>query len=542
MNLSKRHFIPVLLAPLLLASACTSTTNERTTETSDMAKGDQKSITILHTNDMHGSYMPFRTTADNATAQTGDAGRDTLITFGKEAEIGGFAYLASAIKKVRQEKGEENVLLLDGGDTFSDDQLGNLTKGEAMIRLMNTVKYDLMALGNHDFDYGLERTRELEKMANFPMRAANIVDEQTQQPIFGEPYIITEKQGVKIAILTLGYRNTPKTGNPDNVKGLRFSIGQEVAQQYVPKLREQADVVVVLSHEGTAVDYKMAREVEGIDLIIGAHSHDIIEPRKKIGQTYVVQAMSDASILGDTELILSGSKLVDVKDHYHWLWHSEWQPDPETQALVDELRKPHLTKLQEKVVESRDVIGRQYKSESPFDKLVGNLLLEGYKGEVAIMPGVGYGISFKSGPVTSEEVYKLLPHPSKIVTLQMTGKQLRQTLEQAAKNLKPDNKLDAVGGLIQTTGIAYQMDLSKPIGQRISDMQIGNSAVSDAKSYKVVTHNGLLTGLHNFDEVGKGRNINKTEKPLTDFIIEKLKEKKTVSIPENMGEVKVIRQ
>jgi 5'-nucleotidase / UDP-sugar diphosphatase len=542
MNLSKRHFIPVLLAPLLLASACTSTTNERTTETSDMAEGDQKSITILHTNDMHGSYMPFRTTADNATAQTGDAGRDTLITFGKEAEIGGFAYLASAIKKVRQEKGEENVLLLDGGDTFSDDQLGNLTKGEAMIRLMNTVKYDLMALGNHDFDYGLERTRELEKMANFPMRAANIVDEQTQQPIFGEPYIITEKQGVKIAILTLGYRNTPKTGNPDNVKGLRFSIGQEVAQQYVPKLREQADVVVVLSHEGTAVDYKMAREVEGIDLIIGAHSHDIIEPRKKIGQTYVVQAMSDASILGDTELILSGSKLVDVKDHYHWLWHSEWQPDPETQALVDELRKPHLTKLQEKVVESRDVIGRQYKSESPFDKLVGNLLLEGYKGEVAIMPGVGYGISFKSGPVTSEEVYKLLPHPSKIVTLQMTGKQLRQTLEQAAKNLKPDNKLDAVGGLIQTTGIAYQMDLSKPIGQRISDMQIGNSAVSDAKSYKVVTHNGLLTGLHNFDEVGKGRNINKTEKPLTDFIIEKLKEKKTVSIPENMGEVKVIRQ
>ncbi|MDX5418287.1 MAG: bifunctional metallophosphatase/5'-nucleotidase [Hymenobacteraceae bacterium] len=537
----KRQFIPVLLAPLLLAGACAPTTNESTTEATDMEKRNHKSITILHTNDMHGSYMPFRTTADNATAQTGDAGRDTLITFGKEAEIGGFAYLASAIKKVREEKGAENVLLLDGGDTFSDDQLGNLTKGEAMIRLMNTVKYDLMALGNHDFDYGLERTRELAKMANFPMRAANIVDEQTQQPIFGAPYIITEKQGVKLTVLTLGYRNTPKTGNPDNVKGLRFSVGQEVARQYVPKLREQADVVVVLSHEGTAVDYKMAREVEGIDLIIGAHSHDIIEPRKKIGQTYVVQAMSDASVLGDTELILSGNKLVDVKDHYHWLWHEEWQLDPETQALVDEMRKPHLTKLQEKVVESRDVIGRQYKSESPFDKLVGNLLLEGYKGEVAIMPGVGYGISFKPGPVTSEEVYKLLPHPSKIVTLQLTGSQLKQTLEQAAKNLKPDNKLDAVGGLIQTTGIAYQMDLTKPIGQRISNMQIGNNAVSDGKTYKVVTHNGLLTGLHNFDEIGKGQNINKTEKLLTEFVIEKLKEKKTVGMPKNMGEVRIIR-
>lgn len=507
-----------------------------------MAEGDHKTITLLHTNDMHGSYMPFRTTVDNATAQTGDAGRDTLITFVKEAEIGGFAYLSAAVKKVRQEKGAENVLLLDGGDTFSDDQLGSLTRGEAMIRLMNSVEYDLMALGNHDFDYGLERTRELAEIANFPMRAANIIDEKTQQPIFGEPFVLFEKQGVKIAILTLGYRNTPKTGNPDNVKGLRFSTGQEVAQQYVPKLREQVDVVVVLSHEGTAVDEKMAREVDGIDLIIGAHSHDIIEPRRKIGQTYVVQAMSDAAVLGDTELVISGNKLVDVKDHYHWLWHDEWQPDPEVQALVDELRKPHLAKLQEKVVESLDVIGRQYKSESPFDKLVGNLLLEGYKGDVAIMPGVGYGISFKPGPVTSEEVYKLLPHPSKIVTLQMTGKQLRQTLEQAAKNLKPDNKLDAVGGLIQTTGIAYQMDLTKPVGQRISNMQIGNTPVSDAASFKVVTHNGLLTGLHNFDEIGKGQNINKTEKPLTEFIIEKLKEKKTVTMPENMGELKIVRE
>ena len=98
-----------------------------------MTGNEQKSISILHTNDMHGSYMPFLTTTDNATAQTGDAGRDTLITFDKAARIGGFAYLASAVKKVRTEKGADNVLLVDGGDTFSDDLLGNLTKGEAMI-------------------------------------------------------------------------------------------------------------------------------------------------------------------------------------------------------------------------------------------------------------------------------------------------------------------------------------------------------------------------------------------------------------------------
>ncbi|WP_225986426.1 bifunctional UDP-sugar hydrolase/5'-nucleotidase [Rufibacter sp. LB8] len=506
-----------------------------------MPENQQKSISILHTNDMHGTYMPFMTTRDNATAQTGDAGRDTLITFDKAAKIGGFAYLASAVKKVRKEKGAENVLLVDGGDTFSDDQLGNLTKGEAMIRFMNAVNYDLMALGNHDFDYGLPRTLELEQMAVFPMRAANIMDENTQQPIFGDPYIITEKNGVKVAILALGYRNTPKTGNPDIVKGLSFKVGQEVAKIYVPELRKKADIVVVLSHEGAAVDYKMAREVEGIDLIIGAHSHDILEPRKKIGQTFVVQAMSDGAVLGETELIIRDQKLVDVKTHHHWLWNNQLQPDAEIQALIDQQRTPHLQKLQELVVESKAIIGRQYKSESPFDKLVGNLLLKEFKGDVAIMPGVGYGISFKPGPVTSEEVYKLLPHPSKIVTLTMTGKQLKSTLEQAAKNLKPENKLEAVGGLIQTAGIRYQIDLTKPIGERVSNVQIKSQPVKDAQNYKVVTHNGLLTGLHNFNEIGKGQNIIKTGKPLTDFIIQKLKEMKTVAMPDNMGEVAIKR-
>ncbi|WP_299762613.1 bifunctional UDP-sugar hydrolase/5'-nucleotidase [uncultured Pontibacter sp.] len=532
--------LPFMMAPLILAGACTNS-NPTATAASEIAGKEQKSIIILHTNDMHGSYMPFLTTTDNATAQTGDAGRDTLIIFDKTAKIGGYAYLATAVNKVRNEKGADKVLLVDGGDTFSDDQLGNLTKGEALIRLMNAVNYDLMALGNHDFDYGLQRTSELEQLATFPMRAANITDDNTQQTVFGEPYIIKEKNGVKVAILALGYRNTPKTGNPDNVKGLTFKVGQEVAQTYVPELRKKADVVVVLSHEGTAVDYKMAREVAGIDLIIGAHSHDILEPRKKIGRTYVVQAMSDAAVLGETELVVRDQKLIDVKTHHHWLWNEQVQPDAAMQALIDEQRKPHLEKLQEYVVESKAVIGRQYKSESPFDKLVGNLLIESFSGDIAIMPGVGYGISLKSGPATSEEIYKLLPHPSKIVTLTMTGKQLKSTLEQAAKNLKPDNKLEAVGGLIQTAGIRYEMDLTKPVGQRISNVQIKSQPVEDTQNYKVVTHNGLLTGLHNFDEIGKGQNINRAVQPLTDFIIQKLKEMKTVDMPANMGEVTIKR-
>lgn len=110
-----------------------------------------RQITILHTNDMHGRHTPFHVSTGDATAQTGDPGR-SASSFDRAGSIGGFEYLAAAIKDIRAREGAKNVLLLDGGDTFSDDLLGNLTRGEAMIRLMNAVGYDAMALGNHDFD------------------------------------------------------------------------------------------------------------------------------------------------------------------------------------------------------------------------------------------------------------------------------------------------------------------------------------------------------------------------------------------------------
>ena len=142
-------------------------------------RGKQQTITLLHTNDIHGNYMPFLTTTGSATSQTGDAGRDTLITFKQQAEIGGFAVLATAVKEIRKSKGDENVLLLDSGDAFGDDLLGNLTRGEAVIRMMKKLGYDYLSLGNHDFDYGRERTEELMKIAGFPFGAANIRDKRT---------------------------------------------------------------------------------------------------------------------------------------------------------------------------------------------------------------------------------------------------------------------------------------------------------------------------------------------------------------------------
>jgi len=527
----------LLISFPLFFNSC-KTTND--TSTMNAEKPDiNKRVSVLHTNDIHGSYMPFQTTLDNATAQTGDS-IDNPMRFKKLGEIGGMAWMATAVKSIRQKKGTENVILLDGGDTFSDDQLGNLTKGEAMIRIMNELDYDLMVLGNHDFDYSLKRTRELEKMANFPMLAANVIDQETGNPIFKEPYILFNRDALNIGVLPVGYRNTPLTGNPKNIQGLKFTNGLEAIEKYLPELKSKADIVILLSHEGMAVDKIIAEKISGIDLIIGAHSHDIIEPPIKINQTYIVQALSDAAVLGETELLVSNKKLTGINTQYHYLWHDKYTADQNSEQLIQKLRAPYLTKLEENITRTDTVIGRQYKSESPFDKVVTNIIREEYNTDVAFLPGVGYGISLIEN-ITSEDIYKLLPHPAKIVTLELTGSQIRNTLEQTSTNLKPKNKMEIVGGLIQSSGIQYHIDLSKTIGERVTDIKIKNQHIVDSEIYKVSTHSGMLNGLHNYIEFTKGTDIQKTNIVLTEFILDEFRKMTKVDIPKNMGEVTIMK-
>ncbi|MFD1095751.1 bifunctional metallophosphatase/5'-nucleotidase [Salegentibacter chungangensis] len=529
--------LPIYAVLALSLSGCNFSKNSSSDQKS--AEDESVTISVLHTNDIHGSYMPFTTTLDNSTAQTGDE-TDVLVRFDREGIIGGMPRMAQAVKSIRSQKGEESVILLDGGDTFSDDQLSNLTKGETVIRLMNQLKYDMMVLGNHDFDYGLERTRQLNEMANFPMRAANIIDESTGEPIFNEAYTILERKGLKIAILPVGYRNTPLTGNPKNIEGLRFEKGVEIIQKYLPELKSKSDVIIVLSHEGMAVDKTIAEKVEGIDLIIGAHSHDVITPPVKINGTFVVQALSDGAVLGETELIIKDKDLSGINTNYHFLWNEDFDKDAEAEKLVQELRKPHLSKLEEQITTTDTIIGRQYKSESPFDKMVTTLMMENFNADASFLPGVGYGISLK-GDITSEDIYKLLPHPAKIVTLKMTGEQIKTTLEQTATNLKPKNKTNIVGGLIQSSGINYKIDITKPLGQRVTDIMINGRELEMTHNYKVATHSGMLNGIHNYEEFGKGMDIEKTDIVLTEFVIQNLRDIKKLPFPKKMGEVKLTK-
>ena len=462
-------------------------------------------LTILHTNDMHGRYRSIPVVKGSATSQTGDPGR-TWDEFDREGFAGGFPALATAVRRIRRKQGPENVLLVDGGDTFSDDLLGNLTRGEAVIRLMNSLGYQLMALGNHDYDFGSDRTRELDRIADFPMRAANVIESKTGQPFLGDPTVVFQAAGIRVGFLTLTYHNTMHTGNPKNYEGLEFKDGIETVRQYLPDLRRRSDLVVVLSHLGSTVDRVLAREAPGVNIIIGAHSHDRIA-NEQIGDITLVQAVSDNSVLGEIDISLHGTQIINIESHLHTLWVEEYPADREIARQVEALRAPYQDTLDEVIAIAEEPIGRNYRSESPFDKLAGEIICAETGAEIAFMPGVGYGVTLQPGEITREALYTLIPHPARLVTMQLTGENILDILEQCATNQAPGDPRLIVGGLVQTAGLRWHLDFTQPSGSRVSAVYVRSEAIRKDENYFIGTNAGMARGLHRYKAFTKGQDV-----------------------------------
>lgn len=496
-----------------------------------MLQGQEKQIVVLHTSDSHGRIFPILVAEQNATSQMADPG-EKMITLDRKGEIGGFAALAAAVKQIVKENGPENVLLLDGGDSFSDNFLAKLTRGEASIQLMNELGYEFMALGNHDFDFGRERTRELQEMATFPIRGANVLDSASGKPFLGEPYIFLTKSDIQIGILALGYRSTHLTTSKENLKGLRFEESSDHISNYLATLRSQSDIVIALSHEGMEYDSMLAANHPEIDIIVGGHSHDITSKAEKINKSWIVQAFSHNLTLGVTTLTLSGKTITDVSTKIAWLWHDQIQPDKTFAEMIERISKPYQDTLFHVIGRAATAVPRNYKSGSPFDFLVGQILMKETGSDAALLPGIGYGVTINKGDIKRMDLYSLMPHDSKLATVELTGQQLLKTLEKSAENLEPEDPSKKVGGLIQTAGIDWVVDLSQPVNNRVSDVTVNGQPLDKNKSYKIATHNGMLEGLHGYDEIGKGKAIEKSDKTIVAVAEKHISSTGDISAPE----------
>lgn len=214
----------------------------------------QTRITILHTNDTHSRIEPI---------PEGDK---------TAPNMGGVLRRANYIEQVRKEN--KNVILLDAGDYVQGTPYYNLFKGKVETEAMNLMKYDVVTLGNHEFDYGLEGMKQLAEWAEFPIISSNYDFSATPLKDQFEPYIVLVRDGVRIGVI--GVNVEPKgLIATDNYEGMIFNDPVETVNHYaqILKKKEKCDLIIALSHLGYISDKKLATESEDIDIIIGGHSH-----------------------------------------------------------------------------------------------------------------------------------------------------------------------------------------------------------------------------------------------------------------------------
>jgi 2',3'-cyclic-nucleotide 2'-phosphodiesterase (5'-nucleotidase family) len=221
----------------------------------------------------------------------------------------------------------------------------------------------------------------------------------------------------------------------------------------------------------------------------------------------MVQALSDASALGELTVGVSDGRVASVSGAVHELYADDYAIDPRFERMVDSMRAPFRDTLQVVIAEAADRLGRQYKSESPVDVLAADILRRTGNADVAFLPGLGFGVTIQPGPITREMLVGLFPHPTSVIHERLSGRQIRAILERSATNLRPANALDRVGGLVQTSGMRWTIDLTQPVGHRISNVSVGVRALDDDTEYTVMTNGGFLQGTHRQTTFAEGTDI-----------------------------------
>ncbi len=470
-------------------------------------------ITILHTNDIHGHVTEWRGWEGDLAGKT----------------VGGFDRLATAVKQARTRAGEANVLLLDAGDAIGDTMLADLTKGRAVLDLMASLHYDAMALGNHEPDFSAATLRGYIAEAKVPMLAANL---RAENELIARPYLIKEVAGVKVGLLALAYPNTPLTTAKKNVERLEWeSDSAAVARRFIPQMRgEGAELIILLTHLGLGADQKLAAAVPGIDVIVGGHSHNRMKHALRVGSTLIVQAGAHLSDLGVLELRVRDGKIAGFERRLLPLTGAR---DPEVTKQIEVLRKPFAEQLEESlgeatapIVRAQTLAGddpRQRDEQSPADSLFADILRAQTRSDLALLPGVGYGVAIPTGPITAESLRNLVPHESKVVTMRLTGVQVRAILAQAVENAYTSDPLRKVGGMIQVSGLHFTHDQTKVL----------EDSLEPARVYRVATNSMLAAGGHRYGTFldGKGQEEQGSQ---FQMIANWIKTQKTVHTPDDV--------
>lgn len=467
--------------------------------TAGMAAAEYK-LTILHTNDIHSRIESINKYDSTCNAEGEAEGKC----------FGGVARIKTAVDAKRAELEGQNVLLLDAGDPFQGSLFYTTYKGAAEAEFMEAIGYDVMAVGNHEFDDGPAGLEQFVDAVSFPVISGNL-DLSSEPLLKGKVgnHVVLEVGGEKIGIISALATDTVDTSSPgDNVV---FQDEIESLKADVAALEaEGVTKIIALNHVGLPKDLHIAANVPGIDVVVGGHSHTLLSNTSDraqgpyptmVGDVPVVQAYAYSKYLGELVVTFDDAGNVTSAAGEPMLLDASVTPDPAIAARVAEMGAPIEEMKQRVVAEAQDVIVGDRNvcraEECSIGNLVADAMLDRVKDQgiqIAIQNGGGLRASIDAGEVTMGEVLTVLPFQNTLSTFQVSGQTVIDALESGVSQVE-----DGKGRFPQVAGLKYTFDMSvAPNEGRISDVLVmeGDAwvAIDPAKTYGLVSNNYVRGG------------------------------------------------
>ena len=403
--------------------------------------------------------------------------------------VGGLDRVATVINSIRSDR--PDALLLDGGDTWHGSYTCYQTEGQDMVNVMNALKPDAMTF-HWEFTLGSERVNELVQSLPFTSLGQNIFDAEWDEPAeLFKPYKFFERGGVKIAVIGQAFPYMPIANPRWMFPEYSFGIREDNMAAMVQEVRDQgAELVVVLSHNGFDVDKKMAGNVEGIDVILSGHTHDALPEPVLIGKTHIIASGSNGKFVSRIDLDVRDGEMKGIRHKLIPIFSDVITPDAEVASLIDAQRAPYEDKLKEVIGTTDTLLYRRGNFNGSWDDLICNALMSEREADIAMSPGVRWGPSILPGQeITREDIWNVTSMSyGEAYRSEMTGEFIKVILEDVGDNLfNPDPYYQQGGDMVRIGGMGYKIDVSKPQGERISDMTLLKTGekIDPAKNYVV---------------------------------------------------------
>ncbi len=412
----------------------------------------KKQVTILQINDTHGyleEHQEMFWDADGVRHET----------------LGGYARISGYFNQVRKERGADSVVALDNGDTLHGTYPAVYSKGEAMIEPLNHLKLDAWTV-HWDFVFGPEKMAELAEKLNHPLLAANCHREETDELPF-LPTLMLERGGIKIGIIGIAAYIIDKTFPARVSEGLYFTLGKTELPRHIKHLREKesAELIVVLSHLGFPQDCKLASETQGIDVLLSGHTHNrTFEPTVINGAT-IIQSGCHGSFVGRLDVEMTGGKVSKITHELVTL-DDKIKPDPKMRKLVDEIYAPHRKMLAEIVGKTATNLNRYTTLEATMDNLLLDAVADVAQTEIAFSNGWRYAAPIPAGAkVTVNDLWNIIPTDPQVETVEMTGAELWQMIEDNLESTFSRDAYQQMGGYVKRCrGVNVYLKIENPKG------------------------------------------------------------------------------